>query len=93
MSTTYHGAEGRLAAGLADYAHKQEETVRMLEVALAKMTQQRDAALEAACHLAEKMAANKTFMRVCPECGDKRCPKATDHNKPCKQGKLELSNG
>lgn len=24
-----------------------------------------------------------TYMIVCPECGNKRCPKATDHNFKC----------
>jgi hypothetical protein len=33
-----------------------------------------------------KCADNKTRMTtmiVCPECGNKRCPKATDHNNEC----------
>lgn len=27
---------------------------------------------------------------VCPDCGDKRCPRATDHRNACAEKKIEL---
>ena len=38
------------------------------------------------CHKCNPIDASKPdtmFMRLCPDCGNKRCPKASDHNNPC----------
>jgi hypothetical protein len=38
------------------------------------------------CHKCVPIEASKpesVYMRLCPECGNKRCPKASDHNNPC----------
>lgn len=38
------------------------------------------------CHTCNPIDWTKpetVFMRLCPECGNKRCPKATDHNNAC----------
>lgn len=28
----------------------------------------------------------ENYMAICPECGDKRCPRADDHRNDCRQG-------
>ena len=38
------------------------------------------------CHTCYPISAldpSSMFMRLCPECGNKRCPKATNHNNAC----------
>lgn len=38
------------------------------------------------CHTCNPIDYSKPetiFMRLCPTCGNKRCPKATDHNLEC----------
>lgn len=38
------------------------------------------------CHTCNPIDYTKpetVFMRLCPDCGNKRCPKATDHNLQC----------
>lgn len=38
------------------------------------------------CHKCNPIDASKPdtmYMRLCPNCGNKRCPKASDHNNPC----------
>jgi len=42
--------------------------------------------LECWCHTCTPLTAFKPFtmrMRLCPTCGNKRCPKATDHKLEC----------
>jgi hypothetical protein len=35
------------------------------------------------CHPISALDPSSMFMRLCPECGNKRCPKATNHNNAC----------
>ena len=38
------------------------------------------------CHSCNPIDYNKpttVFMRLCPNCGNKRCPRASNHNNPC----------
>jgi hypothetical protein len=38
------------------------------------------------CHTCRPIDAtdpSSVYMRLCPDCGNKRCPKATDHNNEC----------
>lgn len=35
------------------------------------------------CNPIDWTKPNTMFMRLCPTCGNKRCPKATDHNLEC----------
>lgn len=35
------------------------------------------------CDLAQNNPLGRTRMCVCPECGDKRCPRAAHHDAPC----------
>lgn len=38
------------------------------------------------CHKCNPIDATKPdtmYMRLCPNCGNKRCPRASDHNNPC----------
>lgn len=35
------------------------------------------------CGRCWKCLANHQYMILCPDCGNKRCPKATDHDNPC----------
>ena len=35
------------------------------------------------CRPIDHRDPESVFMRLCPSCGNKRCPKATDHNNEC----------
>ena len=38
------------------------------------------------CHTCSPIDYTKpesVYMRLCPDCGNKRCPRATDHNNTC----------
>jgi hypothetical protein len=35
------------------------------------------------CYPISALDSSSVFMRLCPECGNKRCPKATNHINPC----------
>lgn len=39
--------------------------------------------LKCHCYHCSDTITRMTTMIVCPECGNKRCPKATDHNNEC----------
>ena len=35
------------------------------------------------CRPIDYLDPESVYMRLCPLCGNKRCPKATDHNNEC----------
>lgn len=46
---------------------------------------EQEARLECWCENCDVLAHNglRSRMSVCPDCGDKRCPHALQHDKPC----------